>query len=450
MRSLLVFLSAFVLAHPGLSDSLERLEIKFYGEFIHTEKLPKTLFMFDEIEAMQSFHLRKALREHEIETVVLSSDGGQVFEALQMSAIINDNNLNTYIPEQGIYGDGVCASACAYMFFAGESRIADGELGVHQFKSNEPEKALRGDDLETNTQFVVSEITGYLADYDIPDFVLPKMFQSDEMYYFRRSEKREIERNLDSLSTSDIKAIDEFIADFRIELKRLASSEITREEHASVSPIKSEDPVVERATTKDDVKERTKEVQKQLNRLGCGAGIADGILGRKTKRALARYNKVNSPTIPIEMLLEPVSLSNMKSAKNRCIKEAERTKQKSKNANSLVCKMQPNSDFERMFKVEDFVRRTDEALNSLRQFEIEGENLIIQGKTMKKTNNGYWKKSLPILCEDNHNGWSPCGTFTGVAEISLLNRANAKAKLLLPWTWSRGLHSVIYTDYTCQ
>ena len=145
MRSLLVFLSAFVLANPALSDSLARLEINFYGEFVHTEKLPKTLFMFDKIEAMHSFHLRKALREHEIETVVLSSDGGQVFEALQMSAIMDDNNLNTYIPEQG-YMQGLVRQH-AHICFS-QIRIADGELGVHQFKSTEPGQALRGDDLE--------------------------------------------------------------------------------------------------------------------------------------------------------------------------------------------------------------------------------------------------------------------------------------------------------------
>ena len=30
-------------------------------------------------------------------------------------------------------GDGNCASACSFMFFAGATRNVEGKLGVHQF-----------------------------------------------------------------------------------------------------------------------------------------------------------------------------------------------------------------------------------------------------------------------------------------------------------------------------
>ena len=61
-----------------------------YGSFIHFDALPNALFFFDEIEENDTFEFRKALRNHEIDIVVLASPGGKVFEGLQMAGIIYD------------------------------------------------------------------------------------------------------------------------------------------------------------------------------------------------------------------------------------------------------------------------------------------------------------------------------------------------------------------------
>ena len=49
-------------------------------------------------------------------------------EGLRIANIINDKSLATYVPV-----GTTCASACSFMFFAGNPKVAHGRLGVHQF-----------------------------------------------------------------------------------------------------------------------------------------------------------------------------------------------------------------------------------------------------------------------------------------------------------------------------
>ena len=101
------------------ADESDPFSSSTYGSFIHFDALPNALFFFDEIEENDTFEFRKALRNHEIDIVVLASPGGKVFEGLQMAGIIYDRKLTTYVP---LYTD--CVSACAFMFFAGNMRVA--------------------------------------------------------------------------------------------------------------------------------------------------------------------------------------------------------------------------------------------------------------------------------------------------------------------------------------
>lgn len=119
----------------SFADTFEDFKLRSYGSFLHTERVPNALFFFDDIEANDSFELRKALRTHDIDSIVLASPGGSVWEGLSMAGIIFDKQLKTYIPKKGN-----CASACAFMFFAGNERLVDGQLGVHQFYSGQADK----------------------------------------------------------------------------------------------------------------------------------------------------------------------------------------------------------------------------------------------------------------------------------------------------------------------
>ena len=130
---------------------------KRYGSFIFDETVPNTLFFIADIERTDSFELRKALRNHDIQNIVLASPGGSVWEGLQMAGIIYDKKLRTYIPP-----DMTCASACAFLFFAGHERQADGKLGVHQTNSPDGSKEQKVGTTQFATQFTVSEIIGFL------------------------------------------------------------------------------------------------------------------------------------------------------------------------------------------------------------------------------------------------------------------------------------------------
>ncbi len=162
-----------------------------YGSIVHFERVPNALFYIGEVDKNDSFKFRKALRNHNIEIVVLGGPGGSVWEGLQIAGIISDNRLVTYIPK-----DFACFSACSFMFFGGSStRLAEGDLGVHQFYSN----STIGD--MSQTQCTISEIIGFLNEFNTPSFVFEKMFSESEMYFFSDSEKAKI----NTISISDSK-----------------------------------------------------------------------------------------------------------------------------------------------------------------------------------------------------------------------------------------------------
>ncbi len=125
------------------------------------------------------FELRKALRNHEIDTIVLASPGGSVWAGLSMAGIIFDKKLRVYIPPKE-----VCASACSFMFFGGSERLNHGELGVHQLASPDASKKEVAGKTQAQSQFTVSEIIGFLNEFNTPRFVLERMFEDRQIYWF--------------------------------------------------------------------------------------------------------------------------------------------------------------------------------------------------------------------------------------------------------------------------
>ena len=84
--------------------------------------------------------------------------------------MVFDKKLATYVPENTL-----CASACAFIFFAGDKRQANRKLGVHQFYNNSNKTAQIGQ-VQDQAQFTVSEIIGFLNEFGTPPFVFEKMF----------------------------------------------------------------------------------------------------------------------------------------------------------------------------------------------------------------------------------------------------------------------------------
>ena len=199
----------------------EDFSLNYYGGFIHTDRLPNTLFFFSEIRKNDSFEFRKALRVHDIELVVLSSPGGSVFEGLQTAGIIHDKKLKTYIPNKSLYGSGICASACSFMFFAGSNRSAEGDLGVHQFYSGRASDKAEIGATQKTAQFTVSEIIGFLNDFETPAWVYERMFQQSEMYYFKESELLQLETEVSEETKAQHDRAESFISDFRAAFKTI-------------------------------------------------------------------------------------------------------------------------------------------------------------------------------------------------------------------------------------
>ena len=199
---------SFVLCIISASFCVAEEDYRAYGPFFHSDELPSALFFFSEVESGDSWFLRKALRNHEeVNTIVMSSPGGNVADGLLMAGIIHDKGLRTYIPQKDFYSEeGICYSACSYMFLAGKDRIADGKLGVHQFKSeNENEKQKVGTAQE-GTQYVVSEIIGFLNEFETPPFVYERMFEDDEMYIFNQKDLNKINRSSNEESKTKLSA----------------------------------------------------------------------------------------------------------------------------------------------------------------------------------------------------------------------------------------------------
>ena len=209
-KSVLFFCLTFtaVLAETEAQKRPDEFEVTTYGSFVHFKGIPNALFFFEEIAKNDSFEFRKALRNHNIDTVVLWSNGGSVFEGLQMAGIIYDKKLTTFVPK---YGE--CYSACSFMFFGGNTKVSNGLLGVHQFSSDEQasKKSEQVGKTQEISQFTVSEIVGFLNEFETPPWVFEKMFQQQEMYVFSREELSKLERRSSDYDIDTISKIEGFL-----------------------------------------------------------------------------------------------------------------------------------------------------------------------------------------------------------------------------------------------
>jgi hypothetical protein len=114
-------------------------------------------------------------------TLVLNSPGGAVDSALVVAQEIRRRGMRTYVPD----GMG-CYSACAYIFFAGANRIADGELGVHQISQDVTDIVL--------TQMTIGDILDALDEFGVQHQVISYMLRTppDQMHVFSRLELSEL------------------------------------------------------------------------------------------------------------------------------------------------------------------------------------------------------------------------------------------------------------------
>ena len=159
-----------------------------YGSFRFDDRSPTSLFLTGEIRSGDSFELRKALRDHDIQIVVMGSAGGNLYEGLQMGAILHDKGIATYVPPEVN-----CESSCANMFFGGARRVAAGRLGVHQFFSRDGDRSASLGEAEASAQYTMADVIGIMNELDTPPFVYEKMLGTTEIYYFTPDELRKLD-----------------------------------------------------------------------------------------------------------------------------------------------------------------------------------------------------------------------------------------------------------------
>ena len=272
---------ALVLTTAVNAEENDPFDITFYGSFLHTGTVPNALFFFNDIEQYDSFELRRAIRNHDIDIVVLASNGGSVWEGLNMAGIIHDKGIATYVPQ--LPEELGCYSACSFMFFGGKIRQADGILAVHQagaYGSERDKASAKVSETQQNTQFTVSEIIGFLNEFETPPWVFEKMFRSREFYFFDEDEKNRLAARTAEISKENLYEINAFVSSFLKYLDDLAKEE-KKDEEAKVPEISEE----------ERLKLVVVEIQKLLNAAGCNAGIADGIWGKRTQAAAILFAK---------------------------------------------------------------------------------------------------------------------------------------------------------------
>lgn len=163
-------LAIVVMGYPAAAD--ERI-----GAFALFDHMPDIILMDGEIGINTPLEFRRALAANpDAKVLVLGSPGGYVASALILAGDLRSKGLSTAIPK----GFG-CYSACAFIFFAGKERLAEGELGVHQ---------MAGSDDASGVQSTVSDIIEALEEFDTPTEVITRMFRtpSESMYVFTPAE----------------------------------------------------------------------------------------------------------------------------------------------------------------------------------------------------------------------------------------------------------------------
>lgn len=173
LRYMLALL-AMVLASAAQAELVR----KFAPVFVDDAE-PSIFFLYGEIDVRTALNFDRAVDMFgPPKLLILSSSGGLVSQALLVAKRVNALGASTLVAD----GDK-CFSACALVFLAGQLRVADGDLGVHQISS--PTGNLQ------SGQLTISDILDVLGDFNVPNDLIVDMFRTppDQIHVLSRDEK---------------------------------------------------------------------------------------------------------------------------------------------------------------------------------------------------------------------------------------------------------------------
>jgi hypothetical protein len=152
--------------------------LRQFGSFTLPDTQPFAIRLNDEIGNSTARDFEKALAARPDATVlILNSPGGYVDTALVIANEVHRRGMITIVPR----GSG-CYSACAYIYFAGQRRQVDGELGVHQIYTEVADLVF--------AQTTLSDILDALDAYGVEQAIISHMLRTppEDMYVFTKTE----------------------------------------------------------------------------------------------------------------------------------------------------------------------------------------------------------------------------------------------------------------------
>jgi hypothetical protein len=121
------------------------------------------VFAVGTVEPTSASELRAFLEQHSVPAgslIDLSSPGGSLAGGVDLGRTIRSAGLRTSIGMRGTSSEQMCASACAYAFLGGVSRIVhpNSSFGIHKFYGK-----IQSPDAVETTQEIVAALLGYVS-----------------------------------------------------------------------------------------------------------------------------------------------------------------------------------------------------------------------------------------------------------------------------------------------
>jgi peptidoglycan hydrolase-like protein with peptidoglycan-binding domain len=149
-----------------------------FGVFSLPAGQPDVIMLNGEVTHTMASDFYRAIAERpNARIMVLNSPGGYVDNALQVAREVRKRGMSTLVAR-----DMGCYSACAYIFFAGERRYVEGELGVHQISAEVADLVM--------AQTTLGDVLDALDTFGVEQQIISVMLRTppEDMYVFTTRE----------------------------------------------------------------------------------------------------------------------------------------------------------------------------------------------------------------------------------------------------------------------
>jgi peptidoglycan hydrolase-like protein with peptidoglycan-binding domain len=159
------------------------------GPAQYSTAYPGWLFLIGEINDGDQTVVNNAIREKNIQVVVLNSPGGVLSASLDLAESLREQRISTYVPR-----GAECASACVFIFLGGESRLAEGALRVHQLRARLEEGATYSVDVDEILRGSL-DFTYRILTLGAPSWLLERLNSSPSLVTLSEGENSELSEN---------------------------------------------------------------------------------------------------------------------------------------------------------------------------------------------------------------------------------------------------------------